>query len=711
MRTPLYPVERLAEIETEKDSDIFRESLYVASPEFAERLRTGQGGRDDDKRELSIYKYYSRACTRCTPFGLFAGCSTGEIGEETGIRLEPVEKYTRTTRLDMQYLCALIRHIETIPEIRKELLFYPNDSIYELAGKLRYIEYYYIKTKRHHQVAEVESSEYITAVLDRARNGATVQQLAAVLVTDDISPGEAEEFIGEMIGSHLLKSELDPAVVGGDVLETLIDKLSRFHTEGEVLGILKQISAKLLEIDSNPIGTTTGIYGQIIELIKKTGIEYEPKFLFQTDMFKPAPGATVSTGVIEDIEEFLELLVDIGRQFRHPNLTAFQKEFTERYGDRTIPLEIVLDNEAGLGYPYEEGAAKNVNPLIDDLVLPSRAADGNSIPFGQLDPMLLRKYARCIKEGGNTLLLTDNDFKIKEKRSTDRENLPATLSVMCRLVKDSADGRLIHFKGANGISATALLGRFHHLDRNIARIIQTVADKEKELQPDDLLAEISHLPESRIGNIASRPLFRDYVIHYLSNSDAQEQCNIPLSDLLLSVRQGKLCLTSKRYGKRVVPKLSCAHNHSLSPIPLYRFLCDMEAQELKYTMGLSYGEVFSHFDYLPRLQYKNILLSRQRWRIRKEDIEEAHKLPDSEPVSFFSTLSERLGLKRRLLIGDSDNELCVDTRNITSLRTMFNHVKKRDAFFVEEFLFDDKNSPVNASGSSFNNEIIFFFHK
>ncbi len=38
----------------------------------------------------------------------------------------------------MQYLCALIQEIERDPNVREQLVYYPNDSLYEIGGKYRY---------------------------------------------------------------------------------------------------------------------------------------------------------------------------------------------------------------------------------------------------------------------------------------------------------------------------------------------------------------------------------------------------------------------------------------------------------------------------------------------------------------------------------------------------------------------------------------------
>ncbi len=709
-RTPLYPMQDLARWEQLSDTSVFREALFLASPEFSESDRFTKEGKKAEKRDISLYKYFSRACTRCTPFGLFAGCSVGTVGEETRIELAPQEKYGRCTRLDMQYLCALIQKLEQDPAIRPQLHFFPNDSLYGIGEKLRYIEYHYRKTHRIHRISAVEASDYVSAILERAENGARPQELAESIVQEDVSREEALEFVNEMIDSQLLKSELDPSVVGGDVLTVLIDKLSPLKEVAD-LPALRAIKEKLDEIDRSPVGTTQDLYTEIIERIKSIGVEYELKFLFQTDLFKPAESATISEGVCNDLQDVLLFFSALSQPIKHANLDAFREAFVKRYEDRTMPLAEVLDTELGLGYPYNAAGNNDVSPLVDDLMFPMRMQEGDQIPFSRKDALLLRKYVECMKNGGNTIEVTDADFNLDFKKGVPEEFLADTVAVMCSLVADSPEERKIYVKGANNVGGAALLGRFCHLDTEMEALIRSIADKEKEHNPEVIIAEISHLPESRIGNIASRPLFRDFVVHYLSNSDAGAEQKIPLTDLLVSVKGSRIVLSSKKYGKEVCPKLTCAHNHSMSPIPFYRFLCDLQTQQVTRSLHFTYGNVFSCFDYLPRLQYKNAILARQKWTIKKDEIKDADKRNDEELLAFFRTLAENRRMNRHLLVADGDNEMFIDLQNANSLRTLLDLVKKRDEFALEEFLIEADRAVVKDRRGRFTNEMVVVFHK
>ena len=63
-----------------------RDALFVAAPNVIERLHLwiedpdGERGR---KVEHVLVRYFSRMTGRATPFGLFAGISTGVIGDQT----------------------------------------------------------------------------------------------------------------------------------------------------------------------------------------------------------------------------------------------------------------------------------------------------------------------------------------------------------------------------------------------------------------------------------------------------------------------------------------------------------------------------------------------------------------------------------------------------------------------------------------------------
>lgn len=696
-RTPLFPLDAPAEDTTL--SPEFREALYLASPELYEGC-VSKDRKKQTKFERSVLKYRHRAMTRCTPFGLFAGCSTGKIANSTLIELPATTDNKRRTRLDMQYLCALIQEIERDPNVREQLVYYPNDSLYEIGGKYRYVEYHYKKSQRQHTVASLEIDEALATLLNTAADGATIEQLVQALVDDEITTEQAHEYVIETIASQVLKSELDPCVVGEDVLDTLIDKLSHLQNV-PLLQPLRQIQELLNRIDAQPIGTTLPLYDEILSIVKNIGVGYEPKYLFQTDMFKPVHRAQVDEKTVSRIVRLIDFLAKITPPNEHPTLQNFIQAFQSRYEEAEVPLAVALDGELGLGYPVSSGSG-DVNPLINDLVFPGRYSNTVTVTQTPADRILFEKYIENARKEGHVVLLEDKDFE----KLDYKHQFPDTIAVMCSLL----DNDLINIKSVGGVCAANLLGRFCHIDESIMALVKEIADFEQRQTPDVIFAEISHLPESRIGNIASRPVFREHTLHYLSNYE-HDGTDIPISDLMLSIRQGRLFLRSKKYDKEVVPRLTCAHNYSMSPIPIYRFLCDLQHQRITGGLSCGWSGLLATYDYLPRIQYKNIILSRELWRIKQEEVEGMDKLSDSELSVRFRELLQKRQMPTEVVIPDSDNELYLNLEDTQCQRLLLEEIAKRKQIVLEEFLFRNDSGIVRRGKDRFTNEVIFAFHK
>jgi hypothetical protein len=711
VRTPLFPLEALLKQEEYSASTAFLEAIFIASPEFM-RLKKSHLQNDDksivDKAEITVHKYFTRSSTRCTPFGLFAGCSMAPISEnEQGIVLSPIDKYCRCTRLDMQYLCALIRHLENNPEIRSLLRFYPNDSIYSIAGQLRYVEYHYKNTRRTHQIASIEQNEYIATILEAAKKGLKPLELARLIMDDDIDIGDALGFINEVIDNQVLKSELDPAVVGEDVLSVLISKLQQIG-ENDIVNKLIEIKVMLTDIDNMPLGDSRNMYDDIVEVVKSIGVGYEDKFLFQTDMYKPIELGGISKDVVEEVNECLTFLSRINDTYQNNNIQTFKQDFLERYEYEEVPLAMVLDGEIGIGYPSKNGG-NDINFLVDDLILPVRQSAAIHIPASPVDLVLLKKYVKAIKNGDNVIYIEDRDFPVKNQYP--EVAYPNTCSAMCSIMKNKENKAMIYLKSA-GQGGANLLGRFCHINTNIAELVKATADFESYCEPESVIVEISHLPESRIGNISSRPVFRDGTLHYLSNTDSTVRQSLDISDLMLSIKNDRLFLRSKQLNKEIIPRLTCAHNFSMTPIPIYRFLCDMQSQDISVSFFLRWGEVFKIFDYVPRIQYKNIILSRQRWTISHDEIKDSNKLSDVELLLFFKNIIHKHNLVSHVVIPEGDNEIYIDLTDIKCLKLLLDIVKNKTSFDLYEYLFSEYDSVVLSRQSDhYVNEVIIIFHK
>ena len=764
-RTPLLSVNVfLTEIEKLEKEDnywkqflqdpLLQEAIFLASPVLYDEIGKFLSGfltkeKDVEKLKCAVLRYFSRMTSRCTPFGLFAGFSLGKfsttqpllyenfqfsIFNSQLITLPDISKYRRYTRLDMHYLCAFAQDIGKNEAVQQNVKYYPNSSLYVLGERVRYVEYFYKKSRRIHQISSVDFSEYLEQILQLAQKGATFSTLTSwvveMLAEENIRTEEAESFITELIDNQILVSELEPEITGKDfLLQALrvLQKIPRYaRNDAPIISsqttviqnvaqrskeTLTALAALLKKMDEQEIGKSIELYKEAEEIVKTTETVYEKNFLFQVDLLKPVENATINSNIADEILEAIALLNQLTVAPKETALKKFVDNFYERYEEQEMPLLQVLDVESGIGYPINKG---DVSPLLEGYMLPNRETSNNAIEFNRITSILHKKLINNYKLDEKVVEFTEKDFDFLNPNWDD---LPQTISCMCELFRaQTPDPHLppyIYVHSAGGSSAANLLGRFCHVDNALEEYVKEITYFESSQNPNKIYAEIVHLPESRLGNILLRPVLREYEIPYLAKSSLPLDFQITLSDLFISVRQGKIRLRSKRLNKEIVPRLSSAHNYSMNTMPVYHFLCDLQTQGLRGGVGFNWGSLANEFDFLPRAVYKNKILSLATWKVKTADFKLfIEKKTDTEIKEKIQQWRKERNIPQFALLSEGDNELLIDFENVLSIKMLFSAVKKRTGFELKEFLFDMENALIkDEQGNSFTNEFIITFHK
>ena len=184
-----------------------REALFVAAPELEELLdlwlRDPQQKRVE-RVELALARYFQRMAGRATPFGLFAGCSVGSISDATRLTIEGQAECRRHTRLDMDYLFALVEELRGQESLKNSLRYFTNSSLYSAVGRVRYVESRLKDNYRTYHLVAADESIPLADTLARARAGATARELAEALAADGFPLADAAGFIDELIEGQLL---------------------------------------------------------------------------------------------------------------------------------------------------------------------------------------------------------------------------------------------------------------------------------------------------------------------------------------------------------------------------------------------------------------------------------------------------------------------------------------------------------------------------
>lgn len=700
-----------------------REALFVASPSLEEGLAAwlrDPEGKKGRRAEESLVRYVQRMVSRATPFGLFSGCSTGVVGSGTSLRLAGREDYGRRSRLDMDYLFTLAGDLQRVPELRRELRFKPNSSLYRAAGRLRYAESRREGGELTHQLVAVDTNELLEEVLRQARTGATPDELAAVLVAADpdgeISAEEAAEFIGELIDSQILTSDLSPPVTGLHPVEDLMDQL-REHAGAsplvsEVIERLERARATLAELDGASLGCPPERYRAVARDLEALPTGVELSFLFQVDMVKPAPGLSIGPEVIGEIERGISLMRRILEPDREDSLSRFRQEFVDRYDrGREVPLVEALDEEMGIGFERSRSIGTEGSPLLAGIVFPQQAG-GAGYPKGLWHERLLAKVVQARIEGASGIEITEADLKDVEDRLPPQ---PASFQVMGALAAADeealARGDFKFFlRLANGPPGSRLLGRFCHLDPELHRHLEEHLREEEALEPDAVFAEIAHLPRGRSGNVLWRPVLREWEIPFLGRSGAPPDRWLPVDDLLVSVQGTEIVLRSKRLGKRVLPRLSSAHVFSRRSLGMYNFLGSLQAQGTREGLFWSWGGL-EGLDFLPRVTSGRLVLARARWRIPPEEVTALTSSQGADRFQAAQAWRERRRLPRWVVFVELDHELLVDLDNPLSLDAFVSALRGRQTIDLLELFPGPDELAVSGPEGRFVSEVIIPFHR
>lgn len=675
------------------DINAMEEALYLASPVLMAEAKKDQHGKRSKKLHDSIFKYHIRSCTRCTPFGLFAGVGVAEWGTSSDILLTGRH---RKTRLDMNYVCALGQYIASLSEVKQQLLFFPNNTIYEACGRTRYVEYRFVQTNRLYFLSEVNNSEYLQKILQLAQDGAYLEDLATAVTDADITLEEATEFIADLVNCQLLKSELEPNVTGKYYFDKLLQTLQRIALKNPVVDVLSAMNESIKQLDENTCNPVSH-YKNIISLAQKLPVSFEENQLFQADLYWNTGTGTVNKTIQDELLRALKFLARFQLPQLETPLKKFAKELYDRYEHAEVPLLQALDTESGIGYAHNKG--KDNNPLIDGIITGQPPVQTN-FEYTATSIMLHQKLKDAYRNKQYIVQFTDDDV---QHLPAAADLLPATFSVSFSLPQGED---LIVFGNANGPCAANILGRFCHPGNEVVKVAEVIIQHENSFYQGKAVAEIVHLPEARTGNILLRPGFRQYEIPYLSNASTPAERTILLSDLYVSTGTGdRIILRSKQLNREIIPRLTNAHNFSFNALPVYQFLCDLQAQGTRPYISFDWGSFEQEYQFTPRAMYGKLVLKPAKWKLSKHDVKSL--LDAGFNKTLITQFLEKWQMPEAVLLADEDNTLLVEWFNESSFHAFADSVRQKDKFILMEHLFKDSVVKDEAGGPYVNEFIAF----
>lgn len=395
---------------------------------------------------------------------------------------------------------------------------------------------------------------------------------------------------------------------------------------------------------------------------------------------------------LRDIPGLIDFLSNHLSNPQNEALNHFKNAFSKKFEQRAIPLTIAMDPETGVGYA-DLGQSKTDQEL-EQFIGSAKIEEKRDlqINYSPLSYFLLKGIIK-----GDEIQLEEFGGPIKQSPAP----LPNTFSIMLRLWNNQPV-----IENAGSCTANSLLGRFTLANNMIEAFGHKVVEIEEKANPTVIFFDVAYQAEKNIDNVNRRKQLYNHEIPILTWSCHPSP--IHLDDLLVAVRNNEVILWSKKNNKRAIPRIPSAYNYTRSDLAAYRFLCDLQYQNLNAAFNLNIRHFFPGLVHYPRIVYKKIIVSPAMWLIPKEFLGNKHATDQRANKNEFINWLNDQEIVSLFKAGKSDQTLCFDPKSNNDIDQflLFCRQHQEDDFYISEALIDEVNCIKDENGKSYAAEYI-----
>lgn len=678
--------------------EFMKQALFLSSESLYLEVEKWLSGENtlSEKLAKTLYKYTVRLSSRCTPYGHFAGIHMGEIVEtqHNAIDIRRNQQDTVRYRPDMQFLVRIMQHISNDPHVKSQLTYSLNSTLYRQGKHYKFYQQIPNADTNTHYLSQTPATPIIDYIITEKQDSKTYIDWVSLIQSKGANEDQANKFVQSLTDSQILVSEMHSQLTAENNFNEILKTMEAIDAKNIYLPTLNKLN-KLLKSNYPVIERQRRIEAVINQRIPET----KTKNLLQGDLLLGIETNTIPKNTIKRILGHLEELIPLTNAIHAKELEQFKKNFINRYEGQMVRLLDVLDPDTGVGYGSNPVAYSSKDSLLKGI---------NPKPMQQekklnnpLEDLVYRRYhMNYINQDNREVRLQESDLQNLVGTINNDTSCPSLYAIGNLLLENGTTAPIFCLQAYGGTSAGNLITRFSYLDKQLQTKLEKLGTIEQESYPDAIVAEIIHLPESRTGNILQRPNIREAEIILMAKAN-KEVIPINVNELYLFVKKNRLVLWSKKLDREIIPRLTSAHNFQ-NGINLYRFLADLQFQD--HPMNFKWEWIkLGKLPFLPRIRYKNIILSRARWNISKiEDAPICYK----EKKERLAVLKKIYNFPNEVVLLEGDNELLLNFSNPIAIDIFFEKVCKQD-ITLNEFIFSEYQSPVKDNeGNFYSNEII-----
>jgi len=612
---------------------------HVGALVTAARPDAGQARRAASALACYLLRWQGRA----TPFGLFAGVGVAQAGGHARASLGASRAVAHA---DAAWLGDVMTRLHQCRELMERLPVVASDSIIVRGGRL--VVPGHPSDSAAAELAPVEvsvrCSPPVRAVVEAARKPVPLGKLARQLHADFPAAAKARvrELLDGLIAHGVLVSSLYAPMTCPDALGHVCARLREARAEEipTISGLAGELAAIHQAIESAANGPALlAVAARMSALSQMAEMPLAVEVAVDCDVRIPGQVA----------REARDAAIVLHRVSPYPSglpaWTDYHERFLTRYGTGALVPVLELIADSGLGLPAGYlGAA---------LERPGQTT-------AKRDAVLLRLVQRAMADGSGEVALTDDVITDLAGGARREARLPAWAEIAFEVRAASLEaldrGRFTLAISGAPRPGSSMIGRHAHILDNAGR--DELAGTFTAARHGAVAAQLSFAPRRRRDeNVARTAQLLPHVIGVGEHRDDDGR-GLDLGDLAVSADEDGLVLVHVPTGRLVEPRVAHALEAGVHTPPLARFLSEVSTARCAAYSSFDFGAV-SRLPYLPRVRYRQTILSPARWLLAAGDLPGPGALT-AEWEAAFGTWRQRWRVPLHIAVADHDRRLPLD---------------------------------------------------
>lgn len=617
------------------NDSLFQLSIAIASSTLYKDAKKNKS----DKIKISLEKYLNRAHFKSIPFGTFS--SVGKLSWSKKTEIVKSSEIELNVGFDNLLLTTIIKNATDLEILEFEYII--NPSIHFLIKtKICFYKFTILKNSSGENFdmdyVEIDYDENVSWLTKRFVKRQKLLNVIDELVYNGFDRNEASSFLLSLIDIGFLINEF--------LFLPYNNKL--YSNKFNLSDTLVKNSPHI--INELTVSNFTNLFLEEQNLILKNNENKNTYALFSVDK-------SFST-LDQDIKEKIKRYIDFNINYNQNNniinkkLSEFGSLLYKNYGEGFHALTKIFNPYSGLNYGNLQ---IDFTPKMHDTIL------------------------QCIlSESRNDVFLNLPNIKEHE---FPLNKTPLTFSVMFEvLICKNSKKEILYLKNVGGTTSLMLLNRF---GVESEKLCDEIASYEKSVFKNEILAEVNMIPNARSLNVLPYKQYYDFTIP-LNAASSKHSNPIFLSEIYLHSKNNGFTLHSKKFNKRIIPKITSAVNIKNSHLDVYRFLGELCYQnEEFYSINFDFNRYSNLFiPYVPRIYLeKDVLLyGAQILLIYKNDTLQEFSIKLLHKIQLYS-------FGNKFNFQDAKGGIIIDINNENHIIMVYEKLKIDSFLYISEYLY------------------------